>query len=119
MLDRLSNQGENTMEQRILLIDEVASLLRVAPSSAHRWLGQRRKGIGSFPLPISNKGGKLRWLTRDIELFLESQSTSPPQVISPARQMRQDKKDFQKRQALAAEALQRHRSSSSRRKEKV
>jgi predicted DNA-binding transcriptional regulator AlpA len=107
------------MEQRILLIDEVATLLRVTPSSVHRWLGQRRKGIGSFPLPISNKGGKLRWLSSDIESFLESQSASPPQVISPARQMRHDRKDFQKRQALAAEALQRHRIGGRRKKDKT
>jgi hypothetical protein len=73
----------------------------------------------SFPLPISNKGGKLRWLTSDIESFLESQSASPPQVIQPIRQSRQEKKEFQRRQALAAEALQRHRISGSRRKPKV
>jgi predicted DNA-binding transcriptional regulator AlpA len=107
------------MEARILLIDEVASLLRVSTSSVHRWLGQRRKGIGSFPLPISSKGGKLRWLSNDIESFLESHSASPPQVISPVRQMRRDKKDFQKRQLLAAEALQRHRIDSHRKKDKV
>ena len=96
------------MEQRILLINEVATLLRVTPSSVYRWLGDRRRGIGTFPLPISQAGGKLRWLASDVEAFLASQSALPPVHVPTARQAKRNARAFQERQASADKALQRH-----------
>jgi len=55
---------------RILLVGEVAKMLRVAPVSIYRWVAMRRRQVGTFPLPISARGGKLR--------FNKSRSTHPP-----------------------------------------
>jgi len=96
------------MEQKILLINEVAALLQVANSSVYRWLGERRKGIGTFPLPISQAGGKLRWLASDVETFLANQSAAPPITAPTARQAKRDARAFQERQESADRALQRH-----------
>jgi predicted DNA-binding transcriptional regulator AlpA len=92
---------------RILLVGEVAALLRVANSSVYRWLGQRRRGIGTFPLPISSMGGKLRWLADDIEHYIASQ-VSPSVNVSTTRQAKRQAKDFRERQERATEALRRH-----------
>lgn len=100
---------------RILLIHEVAILLRVAVSTIYRWLAESRNGRGHFPLPISDRGKRLRWLASDIEAFLQSQSqiVAPSNVSSPAKQMKKEAEDFQIRQRRAAETLQRHRDSRS------
>ena len=37
---------------KIILIREVAAMLRVAPITIRRWLQRARKGENSFPLPI-------------------------------------------------------------------
>jgi len=106
---------------RILLIREVATLLRVASVTVHRWLAERRAGRGHFPLPISQRGRKLRWLAADIEAFLQFQSEAaspvnptPPNTSSPAQHQRRERKEWEARQLAAAETLQRHRTSRSR-----
>jgi len=94
--------------QQVLLIDGVAEMLEVSPSTISRWTGESRKGFNTFPLPISVKGGKRRWLLSDIEQYLESQSTAkavPPTV----RQKRRSAKAFQERQAATDRALERYR----------
>ena len=98
---------------RILLIREVATLLRVAPVTISRYLAKRRAGHGNFPLPISPPRSKLRWRESDILSYLESQSSATPYNITlpnvdPA-QRTLAVKDFQKRQQWAAETLQKHR----------
>jgi predicted DNA-binding transcriptional regulator AlpA len=100
------------MEQTILLLDEVATLLRVSKSTINRWLAERRKGIrGNFPLPISLPGGKIRWLASDIDAYLQSQATQQPPINIPTcRQRHRNAKTFQERQAAADKALERHRS---------
>ena len=60
----------------VLLINEVAELLKVSPSSISRWCEEARKGTSRFPLPISVKGGNRRWLRSDIEQYLAEQSTA-------------------------------------------
>ena len=100
---------------RILLIHELAALCRVAPVTIYRWLAERRAGRGHFPLPISERGKKLRWLASDIEDFLHLQSQSnvvpPVNVVSVTAQRREVKAVKQQREsALAAAAtLERHR----------
>jgi len=94
------------MEQRVLLISEVAILLRIAPVTVYRHLAQSRQGIGLFPLPISANGGKLRWNADDIERYIQSQSNiAPPNVGNPV----QLKKTFEQRQIAAQRVLDRHR----------
>ena len=101
---------------RILLIHEVAVLLRVAVVTIYRWLAERRDGRGHFPLPISERGKKLRWLASDIESFLRQQSQSnvvpPVNVVSATAQRREAKKVKQRREAALAAAtatLERHK----------
>lgn len=100
-----------TSTEMILLIEEVAALCRVAVSTIRRWLGERRKGRGNFPLPISPPGYKCRWLSSDIARWLESQRV-PPIVSTPvtsARQRRKKATAFQQRQEAVKQGLLRHR----------
>jgi len=92
------------MEPKILLIAEVAALFRVANVTIYRWLAESRAGRGSFPLPISGRKAKLRWLATDIERFIESQSVLPPEFVSPVQQA----KDYQRRQEAARAVLAKH-----------
>lgn len=96
---------------RILLIGEVANLLRVSVPTINRWLRQARLGQGTFPLPISAKKCKGRWLSTDIDAFLHMQSTSQtpalPDVSSPQRSRKTQ--SFKQRQDAARAALERHR----------
>jgi predicted DNA-binding transcriptional regulator AlpA len=91
----------------VLLINEVAALLKVSPSSITRFCENRRKGIGNFPLPISTRGGKRRWLQSDVENYLASQSTAMSPV--PARKQRRCAKAFTERQSATDRALERFR----------
>lgn len=99
---------------RILLIHEVAILLRVAVSTVYRWLAESRDGRGRFPLPVSDRGKRLRWLASDIEAFLQSQSSVAPlvNVVSATAQRRETKSVMRQREAALAVAtatLERHR----------
>jgi len=92
------------MEPKVLLIDEVAALMRVSNVTIYRWIAESRAGRGSFPLPISRRKGKNRWLASDIERYLSSQSAGLPTFVSPAKQ----KKEFRRRQDTANAILARH-----------
>ena len=91
----------------VLLIDEVAELLKVSASTITRWCEEARKGNSRFPLPISVRGGKRRWLASDIEGFLTSQSTAA-QKPTTARQQRRSAKAYLERQNATDRALQRY-----------
>jgi predicted DNA-binding transcriptional regulator AlpA len=93
----------------VALIDEVALLNGVSESTIRKWLADRRRGIGTFPLPISKNGAKLRWLRSDILTYLSSQSQATQPVASSTQQVRRDQKEFHQRQAEAEKALARHR----------
>ena len=92
------------MELKILLVGEVAALMRVAPVTIYRWLAESRAGRGMFPQPISCRKAKLRWLAADIERYVESQSAATPVFVSPVKR----KKDYERRQEAARAALARH-----------
>ncbi|MDR0327104.1 MAG: helix-turn-helix domain-containing protein [Planctomycetaceae bacterium] len=92
------------MEPKILLTDEVAALMRVANVTIYRWLAASRSGQGNFPLPISRRKGKNRWLAADIERYIESQSAGAREFVSPAKR----RKEYQRRQDAAKKALARH-----------
>ena len=89
----------------VLLIGDVAAMLKVSESSIRRWCEEARKGNGKFPLPISARGGKCRWLLSDIEGYLASLSTAATPI--PARQQRRSTKAFQARQERTDKALER------------
>lgn len=93
---------------KILLIGEIASLLKVSIPTLRRWLRESRRGQRSFPLPISEIGGKCRWLASDIENYLTAQSVGM-QVVSTVRETKRDQKDFQRRQEEAEKSLAKHR----------
>ena len=93
--------------KKIIFIDGVATALGLAVSTVRRKLGERRKGRGDMPLPISPPGCKCRWLASDIEAFLASQSTAPP-IAPNVRQTKRGQKDSQQRQAAVKAALARH-----------
>jgi predicted DNA-binding transcriptional regulator AlpA len=94
--------------QQILLINDVAQMLKVSPSTISRWSEESRKGSNHFPQPISIRGGKRRWLLSDIEEYLMAQSTAT-QIPAPARQQRHKTKAFQERQSATDRALERYR----------
>ena len=94
------------MEPKVLLIDEVASLLRVSHVTIYRWTAESRAGRSNFPAPISRRKGKSRWLASDIERYLASQSSTgiPANFVSPAKKQ----KEYQRRQDAARATLARH-----------
>lgn len=59
----------------ILILPEVADRLRLSKASVHRLLADRRRGVGTFPLPLSK--GKLRWLSTSIDQYVQSLSSAP------------------------------------------
>ena len=92
----------------ILLIDEVAKMLKVSPSTLSRWAEESRKGTGTFPLPVSARGGKRRWLLSDIEQYLESLSTVKA-VTASVRKPRRNAKAHAQRQSVTDRALAKYR----------
>ena len=94
------------MEPKVLLIDEVAALLRISHSTIYRLISASRAGRSDFPAPISLRKGKSRWLASDIEHYLASQSGTglPANFVSPAKKQ----KEYQRRQDAARATLARH-----------
>ena len=92
------------MENKILLVSEVSSLLRVSESTINRWCEDARKGNGCFPAPISARGGKRRWTRDSIEAFIDSQSTA---AQTPPTARKRSRKAFAERQAATDQALAR------------
>jgi len=94
----------------ILFIKEVAERCGVSVPTVTRWLCQARNGHGRFPLPISEKNCKGRWLSSDIDNFLQSQSTPNiiPQNFSPVKQMKRERHDFDTHQAEIKRRLLAH-----------
>jgi len=99
-----------TSTPEILFIREVAERCRVSVPTVSRWLCQTRNGVGRFPLPISEKNCKGRWLSSDIDNFLQSQSAPSivPPIVSPVKQMKREKRDWDKHQAEIKRRLQAH-----------
>jgi len=93
----------------VLLIGEVANLLRVSIPTINRWLRQSRMGQRVFPLPINTHRGKLRWLRTDIEKYIESLSVTTPPVIPTTRKKQRGTKEYQEHQASVDRALERYR----------
>jgi len=92
------------MENKILLVDEVAAMLRVSESTINRWLGESRRGENTFPLPVSQAGGKRRWTRDSIDSFIASLYVKPQR---PVRQRRRSAKAFAERQNATDRALDR------------
>jgi len=94
-------------KHEILLLPEVAERLRVSTATVNRLLAQRRKGTGTFPLPLSTFKGKGRWLANDVDSYIESLSTANV-AVPPAKSKKQQEREFQRRQEAARETLRKH-----------
>ena len=90
------------MEHTILLIDEVATILRLSKSSVYRMNSQ------GILRSISTRGGKLRFLVSDVEALLQSQENKAPPV-NTTTSSRKRKRDDRSRKEAVAKALDRHR----------
>jgi predicted DNA-binding transcriptional regulator AlpA len=79
----------------ILTAAEVADYFRVSLSSLKRWVLLTRRGSFDFPMPISPKGGQLRWRKTEIEVWgsrignIPMQPTSIP-TDTPAERKRRE-----------------------------
>ena len=93
-------------EMEILLINDVAGRLKTSPATLYRWVSDRRKGIGSFPLPISLPGQTLRWNSEHIDTWCRSQTS--PAVNTPAPRSKTSAKERQRREEAVAQAMERH-----------
>lgn len=73
---------------KILLVEDLEKIFRASRPSLYRWLAESRKGVGNFPLPITQNGRQLRWNADDIEAFCRAQSVPQPpvSVTSPKQQ---------------------------------
>jgi predicted DNA-binding transcriptional regulator AlpA len=96
-------------ENRILLVGEVASMLRLSVSRINNLLTERKQGKNTFPLPLSVAGGKRRWARESIEAYIASQLEATSPVPPTARQKRRSAKAHQERQAATDRALERYR----------
>ena len=95
------------MPHEILLIHQVAARLGVSVDSVRHYLAQRRKGQNSFPLPISPFKGKGRWLSSDVDHYIQSLS-SVNDVAVPAKSKKRQERDYVERQQRAKATLERH-----------
>ena len=93
---------------KILLVKDLMRILRASRPTVYRWLAERRMGIGTFPLPISQAGRQLRWNADDIEQFCQSQSNVRLPIAIANSKQRREKKAFQDRQEAAAAVLEKH-----------
>jgi len=92
----------------ILLLPEVAERLRVSTATVNRFLAQRRKGVGHFPLPLSSFKGKGRWLASDVDAYIESLSNCNVAANVPIKSEKQKAREFADRQKRARQALEQH-----------
>ena len=99
-----------TSTPEILFIREVAARCRVSVPCITLWTRLARNGQSRFPLPISEKNCKGRWLSSDIDEFLQSQSTPKiiPPNVSPVKQIQREQRDFELHQAEIKRRLQEH-----------
>ena len=96
------------MTHEILFLGEVAQRLRLSTASINRLLSQRRKGVGTFPLPISSFKGRGRWLASDLDRYIESLSDCNTAANVPAKSERQKAREFADRQRMAKATLKQH-----------
>ena len=94
-------------KHEILLLPEVVGRLRVSTATVNRLLAQRRKGTGTFSLPLSQFKGKGRWLASDVDNYIESLSNVNVTVV-PAKSDKQKAREFIERQKQARKVLARH-----------
>jgi len=96
------------MRHEILLLPEVAERLRVSPATVNRLLSLRRKGVGVFPLPLSQFRGKGRWNASDIDRYIESLSDRNVAPCVSAKSEKQKDREFAERQKRAKATLEKH-----------
>ena len=95
-------------KHEILLLPEVAERLRLSVASVNRLLAQRRKGEGTFPLPLSTFKGKGRWRASDVDGYIESLAQHNATPTVPVKSERQKAREFTERQKRAKQTLEQH-----------
>ena len=94
---------------KIYLIKDIMHLLRASRPTVYRWLAESRKGVGYFPLPISQDGQQLRWNADDIEAFCQSRGVpQPPVVVTSPKQQIKRTEEHRNRQEATAAVLAKH-----------
>ena len=94
---------------KILLVKDLMRILRASRPTVYRWLAERRMGIGTFPLPISQAGRQLRWNADDIEAFCQSRGVpQPPVVVTSPKQQIKRTEEHRNRQEATAAVLAKH-----------
>jgi predicted DNA-binding transcriptional regulator AlpA len=96
------------MSHQILFLPEVADRLRLSTATVNRLLSQRRRGEGTFPLPLSTFKGKGRWLASDVDHYIENLSTvnASPKDTTPVK--KPNAREYQNRQRAAKDILRKH-----------
>ena len=64
---------------KILTATEVADYFRISVSTLKRWVMLSRRRAFDFPMPITAKGGLLRWHKEDIEAWSSRIGNEPEQ----------------------------------------
>jgi predicted DNA-binding transcriptional regulator AlpA len=97
------------MQTQILSVGDVAERIGTSVATVNRYLAQRRKGIGSFPLPISPFKGKGRWRADDVDRYIESLSAVNTSAVPVSVKSEEQKaKEFKERQKRAQATLAQH-----------
>jgi len=96
-------------KHEILLLPEVAERLRVSTATVNRLLSRRRKGVDDlFPLPLSTFKGKGRWLSGDIDDYIELLAkVNTTNVIIPNAEQRRKRKNKEQREKSVVAASER------------
>jgi len=97
------------MTHRILLIKDLAALLRTSPSTIGRKTNEARQGLTDFPLPISAPGKRRQWDAHVIEQWLANRANvALPVNVPVAKSEKQKSRNFAERQLAADATLARH-----------
>ena len=65
----------------LLTINEVADRLRLSVPTVTKRLGDRRRGVGNFPMPLTPPKHKAMWDALEIETYLRRQYEGTPPSI--------------------------------------
>jgi len=99
------------MDQRVLLIEDLITLLRVSRPTLDRWVREARAGKGDFPMPFSEPQRRMLWDANAVEQWIANRNQATRTTlsnVSPAKQMKRESKNFMDRQEAARQTLALH-----------
>jgi hypothetical protein len=86
---------------KLLTFQDLLSEIPASESTLRREISNSRKGIGNFPLPISESKRKLLFHPDDIERWMNSHRQSPPSIAKVESETQR-----QRRYKIAMKALE-------------